>query len=229
MASNSSPLLAKDPFVNDDFYRDGKNYSPLALLCTPFVIFQTILNVVLTYGGVFFCFWIIFVVFGKDAYGCYSPEVLSPILISPFATPILALAWTPLGMIDAVEKGYFGSVRTEYLSRGIWTLFVFLKPQIGVLRHIILGIQIAIISIPIMMLVVVFGIASYDDLESIGSNCSITDWQQVISCVTYIGILPIFIIPLGLLGFASERNLERVFDILKGKSFIQKGIYSPLC
>ena len=198
-------------------------------MTSPFMIGQLILNVACSYGGVFFFFWLIFIFFGPDKYGCYSSQVLSPILISPFATPILALAWAPIGMIDAIEKGWFGFVSDEALESGIFK-FLPLKPQIGFLRHCLIGLQLAIVAIPIMMLIVVFGIASDEsDLYSDGLDCVLTDWEQVVSCVTYIAILPLYVIPVGLLGFAKESNMERVYRILSDKSFIMKGLYSPIC
>mmetsp|Transcript_38769 Transcript_38769/g.54047 ORF Transcript_38769/g.54047 Transcript_38769/m.54047 type:complete len:222 (+) Transcript_38769:38-703(+) len=211
---------------------DRRYFSPKELLLSPFSIFQLILNIVASYCGVFFCFWLIFVHFGPDGYGCYSSQVLSPILISPFATPILALAWAPVGMLDAIERGWFGYVRQEDLSGGIWVLFPCFNFRIGVVRHMILGCQLALVAIPVMMLIVIFGIAEEQDSdpESEGLlTCYLTDWQQVVSCVTYIAILPIYVIPVGLLGFAREENLDRVYEILADKSFIQKGIYSPKC
>ena len=200
------------------------------VMTSPFMIGQLILNIVASYCGVFFCFWLIFIVFGPDEYGCYSSQVLSPVLISPFATPVLALAWAPVGMIDAIEKGWFGFVHDSELEGGIFRFLPCLQPQVGFFRHCLLGLELAAFAIPIMMLIVIFGIASdQTDELSDGLDCVLTDWEQVISCVTYIAILPIFVIPIGLLGFAKESNMERVYRVLSDKSFIQKGIYSPIC
>ena len=210
---------------------EGRSYlTPLNLMKTPFMLGQLLLNVIASYCGVLFFFWLIFVQFGKDGYGCYSSEVLSPILLSPFAGPVLALAWAPVAMIEAVEKGWFGFVRQSDLSGGVWILFPCFRFERGVIRHSILGCQLAVIAIPIMLLIVIFGIAKeFEDKHGVVHPCYLTNWQQVLSCVTYIALLPFYVVPIGLLGFAREKNLERVFLILSDKSLIQKGIYAPLC
>ena len=111
------------------FGDDVRYFTPGGLLTTPFVIGQTIFNVVASFSIVLFFFWIIFVEMGEPYYACSSSEALSPYIISPFACSILALAWAPVSMIDAVERQWFGPVRRYDLTGGFilnFSVFIFL-------------------------------------------------------------------------------------------------------
>ena len=117
MRTPGTPLLGRE-----DVFFDVKYFTPLSLLLSPFVIGQTIFNVVASFSIVLFFFWMIFVEIGEPVYKCSSSEALSPYIISPFACSILALAWAPVGMIDAVERGWYGPIRRHDLV-GIWNCF----------------------------------------------------------------------------------------------------------
>ena len=78
------------------------------LLSSPFVLGQTLFNVVASFCGPLLCFWLIFSRGGPYAWN--SGEVLGPICASPLACAILAPAFVPIGMTDAVSRGWFGPV-----------------------------------------------------------------------------------------------------------------------
>ena len=219
---------------------DKTYFSPTELLTSKFVVLQTIFNVVVSFCGPLFFFWLIFhVLSGKDCFPILSGEVLGPVLASPLAAAVLALAWAPLGMMDALPRGWFGYVAEEEFQGGMWFLLPSLRiSRIGVLRNLVTGLQLSVVAIPIMMLFVLFVFASDGgDVESSGLNSDgytcegkyLTPWTQTLASVTYIALLPLFVIPVGLLGYAVEPNLDRVTSILDGKGFIAKGIYSPIC
>mmetsp|Transcript_27014 Transcript_27014/g.37589 ORF Transcript_27014/g.37589 Transcript_27014/m.37589 type:complete len:232 (-) Transcript_27014:56-751(-) len=216
--------------INDEKKREY--FTPLALLKTPFLLGQLFFSIVVSFSVILFFFWLLFVRLGSDGYECFSVQVLCPLFISTFASPVLSLAFAPIGMMRATERGWFGFVRQSDLSGGFWVLFPGLNFERGVARHLILGCQLAVTAIPIMLVVIVFGIADdySDDEHSIGgASCYLTNWQQVLSHAIYIAVLPLFSIPIGLLGFAREKNLDRVFAMLSGKSFFRKVTNAPLC
>mmetsp|Transcript_26647 Transcript_26647/g.74488 ORF Transcript_26647/g.74488 Transcript_26647/m.74488 type:complete len:249 (+) Transcript_26647:78-824(+) len=239
------------PLLEDQYDDEGDGYgpkyflSPGQLLATPFVIGQTLFNIVASFCGPLFFFWIIFhkLPSAKPCYAWYSGEVLGPVVITPLASSILALAWAPIGIPDALPKRWFAYVRERDVSTGPLSFVWFLRYRYGILRHCMMGLLLSCVAIPIMLALVVFIFAESDSVygdrpDDPGSaglpagecyNGQLTAWTQTFVSVTYIGILPIIIIPLGLLGFAVEPNLDRVNKIFEGKNIILKGLYSPLC
>lgn len=175
------------------------------LLSSPFVLGQTLFNVVASFCGPLLCFWLIFSRGGPYAWN--SGEVLGPICASPLACAILAPAFVPIGMTDAVSRGWFGPVPSH--DDGVRCLARFLPSlrsagvwRVGVVRHLVLGLQLSCVAIAGIL---VAGYALGPDLLA---------WTQIWFSVAYIALLPIVVLPLALLGFALESHLERVETII---------------
>ena len=83
-------------------------------------------------------------------------------------------------------------------SVGVW--------RVGVVRHLVLGLQLSCVAIAIPPGILVARYALGPDLPV---------WTQIWFSVAYIALLPIVVLPLALLGFALEPNLERV-EIIVG-------------
>ena len=120
------------------------------LLSSPFVLGQTLFNVAASFCGPLLCFWLIFSRGGPYAWN--SGEVLGPICASPLACAILAPAFVPIGMTDAVSRGWFGPVPSH--DDGVRCLARFLPSlrsagvwRVGVVRHLVLGLQLSCVAI----------------------------------------------------------------------------------
>ena len=176
------------------------------LLSSPFVLGQTLFNVVASFCGPLLCFWLLFS--GGGPYAWNSGEVLGPIIASPLACAILAPAFVPIGMTDAVSKGWFGPVPSHDDGvRRLARFLPFLRPadvwRVGAVRHLVLGTQLSCVAIPPGILIARYALGP--DLPA---------WTQIWFSVAYIALLPIVVLPLALLGFALEPNLERVENLI---------------
>eukprot|EP01004_Peranema_trichophorum_P008200 NODE_6958_length_824_cov_26.350927_g6358_i0.p1 GENE.NODE_6958_length_824_cov_26.350927_g6358_i0~~NODE_6958_length_824_cov_26.350927_g6358_i0.p1 ORF type:complete len:217 (-),score=17.89 NODE_6958_length_824_cov_26.350927_g6358_i0:115-765(-) len=194
----------------------GRLYGkPIQIFVSKFVIGQTIFNVVMSFLVPTIMFYLLF--YHKAPHYWLSGNVLGPVLASPWCCSIGSLAFAPMGIPDALDKKWFYTVRNSDVSTLPWTLFPYLRFRIGIIRHLVLGTQVAVLAIPIMFIIIRFGFGEY-----LSAN------QQLFGGVTYIAILPIFVMPLGLLGFAVDANMSRVRKNVRG-NIIQKALKSPIC
>ena len=213
------------PAHDDASIRKPPQFSACGLLCSPFVVTQVVFNVVASFGGPLLCFYLMFASGGP--YPWLSGEVLGPIIASPIAGCVCSLAFAPLSMPEMTAKGWFGIVLPADVRR-ISYVFPFLGRakawRIGVVRHLMLALLLAVVVIPPALVLVsplVFG----PDLGA---------WTFIWLAIAYISVLPIVIIPLGLLGFAIEPNYARVQALMSNDSrpmrrLLLRAMRAPQC
>ena len=90
-------------------------FSVLQLLTTPFVLVQLAFNAAASFGVPSIGFaW---VVPDKSPYTLASSNVISVILVGPMACALLCSAFLPVGMADAIARGWFGGVKHSSLPK----------------------------------------------------------------------------------------------------------------
>lgn len=197
--------------------------SPLGLLLSSFVIVQTLFGCVVSLGGPMLVFWLMF---RDEPYNRLGGELVSNILLSPFLCALLSLALAPLSMPEAVEGGIFFVVRSSSAaplarwlpflrSDGVW--------KFGAARHLAIGFLCELVAAPPALLVARYGLPEL-----------VTSWEVIWFSVTYIALLPIVCVPLGLLAFAVEPNYVRVEEMMSNdpmpaRRLFQRLVWSPLC
>lgn len=181
--------------------KERSTFSPLGLLCTPFVLSQIAFNIVASFAPPLLCFWLIFG--GGGPYSWLSGEVLGPITASPLAGCVAALAFLPLSMPEMVERGWYGVVRpadVHCLSRALPFLRSDKVWRFGVVRHLTLGAILSVLFIPPAVILV----------SPVVLGPQISAWTLIWIASTFVTTLPLCFIPLGLLAFAIEPNYDRV-------------------
>jgi hypothetical protein len=159
------------------------------VICSRFCILQTIFNTVASFLGPLMCFWYLFspTEGGSTSYNINSGPVMGAIVASPFASAVFSLAFAPLSMLEAVDNGWFGTIRPAdpglrrasrllcYLGEGrVW--------RRAFTRHALLGGLIAPIWIPA-------GLSIAGNLVA-DEHGDIQPWPMIIFSVTYIATIP---------------------------------------
>ena len=139
---------------------------------------------------------------------------------------MIALAFAPIGMPDAVRRSWFGPVPLSQAHRLSW-VFPFLGKhwlwRYGVVRHFVIGLQVAIVAIPSGLV-----------LARYAFGPTLSAWTQIWLSVVYIATMPILVVPMGFLAFALEPNLEIVERRMSDdpKCFhrlLKRALQAPLC
>mmetsp|Transcript_12240 Transcript_12240/g.34423 ORF Transcript_12240/g.34423 Transcript_12240/m.34423 type:complete len:254 (-) Transcript_12240:406-1167(-) len=199
-------------------------FTPRSLVFSGFVVGQTIFNMVASFTGPLLVFWLIFSSGGPYAWN--SGEVLGPIIASPWACAIASPAFAPIGMPEALEKGWFGRVDPADVRR-LCFVFPFLGTapvwRYGVVRHFVLGTQVAVVFIPAALLIARYPVGPL--LEA---------WTQIWLSIIYITLLPLVTMPLALLAFAVEPNLQRAQGLMSDDPrscarLLKRAMYAPAC
>lgn len=179
-----------------------------ALLCSPFCVGQTVVNIVAS-----FVFPLAFFAFMYDTKGPVATQKtyswldstpLGVVLASPWIAAVLSCGPLPIGLPEALQKRWFGTLAAHDVRWLLgWQRCGPLRIQRGVLRHLALGTLVAPLCIPLGLLALRYG-----------AGDTFSDGTLVWFCSTYIALLPILIVPLGLLGFALPLNYQRVEERL---------------
>lgn len=166
------------------------------VLKSKYCVAQVIFNMVGSLAGPTFCFWILFAVIGQGPYLWYGPQVLGPVGGGTFFSSILCMALQPMGMPEAVSKGWFHVVRASDVPA--WLLWL-IRPRNGMARHL----RVAVALIPVYWPPTIL-LARY----AVGPVMA--TWTQIWFGVVYSIFLAPATTAIGLLGFALEHNYARV-------------------
>jgi len=206
--------------------RTPRNFSLAKLMCTPFALGQLIFNMVMSGLGPAVCFYLIFHHTAPKHWN--GAPMLGVAIASPWGGAVLSLAWAPVGIPDAVAKGWFGVVQPSAVPRTL-RLFPFLRVRVGVLRHLGLGTLAALLWMPPLLL-----LAYYGEGHGHGEPMHADDF--IIFAPAFLAVLPLFILPLGLLGFALPENYARVEAKMSAPegsgvfcTLVHRGLHAPLC
>jgi len=173
-----------------------------AVLGSKYVLSQLFFNMVGSFAGPVFCFWIIFGVLSTGPYAWNDPAVIGPIIGSPFVSAVLCPFLAPLGLPEAKKWGLgFGKVNPLAAER--WScLFPFLGRhpawRHALLRHLVMGLEVGFVYWPIAILIARFAL-----------GLEIRPWTQIFSGATYCVLLAVPNTMLGMLSLAVEPHLAR--------------------
>lgn len=201
---------------------------PGDVLLSKFVLAQAAFNMFASFCGPLIFFYLIFVVLLGGPFDWNSGPALGVGLASPIASAVLALAFASMEMPAAVDSGWLPTLAMSdrgcaaalpFLGRGSWL-------RVGVARNAMLGLCAEVLLVPIYFLVLRFALGP-----------SMSAWTFVLASVTYIGVvIPLFVVPLGILGYALEPNFERVRATMADDVerscigvLLRKAWRSPLC
>lgn len=200
-------------------------FSPLGLICSKFVVSQVVFNVICSFGPPLLCFALLFGQGGP--YHWLSGEVLGPIIASPIAGCLAALAFLPISMPEMVAMGWYGVVKPEDVRCASY-VFPFLGTasvwRMGFVRHLVISVYLSLLTMPPAIVVVsplVFG----PELPA---------WTLIWTAISFITILPLLHMPLGMLAFALEPNYERVEQLMVQdanpiRQVLSRAYWAPRC
>jgi hypothetical protein len=167
-----------------------------------YVLSQLFFNMVGSFVGPVFCFWIIFGVLSSGPYPWDDAAVIGPIIGSPFVSATLCPFLAPLGLPEAKKWGLgFGKVNPKEVQR--WAcLFPFLgrNPiwRHTVLRHLMMGLEVGIVMWPIAILLARYAVGPV-----------LNTWTQILSGAVYCVVLAAPNTLLGMLSLSIEPHLAR--------------------
>lgn len=166
------------------------------VLCSKFVIAQLIFNVLASFLGPLATFYLLFGYLSEGPYEWSSGPLVGVVVGSLAGSPILIFALMPIGLPEAVARGWFPKLREKSLEdRSL--LFSILKWRWSTLRNLAIGILVGIVYVPVALL-----LARYVFGPSLGT------WTLIWFNVVYEVLLAVPVLCLGLLGYALESNLE---------------------
>lgn len=178
---------------------------PKEVMTSKYCVAQVIFNMVGSCVGPTFCFWILFAVIGQGPYYWYGPQVLGPIGGGTFFSSILCMVLQPMGMPDAVQKGWFRVIRTQDVPS---CLLCLIKWRNGMARH--LCVAVALIPIYWAPAVLLARFVACDEENAEGELIMMATWTQIWFGVIYSITIAPSVTMIGLLGFALEHNYARV-------------------
>lgn len=178
--------------------------TPWDVLTSRFSLFQIVFNMIASAGFPTLCFWLLFGVASEGPYDWYGLQLTGVAAGSMFCSPNLIMAIAPAGMPEAVDKGWFFKVRVDTAEARRYIKWLpFLGPhrawRTGFKRHLMLGLILFPIYIPITLLLARFAVGP-----------TLDTWTQIWFNVIFEVLLAPPVTAFGLLGFAMEPNYERV-------------------
>jgi hypothetical protein len=187
--------------------------TPGDVLKSKFVISQLVFNIIASFLGPLGTFYLLFGYLSVGPYAWSDGALVGVVVGSLAGSPILIFALMPVGLPEAVEKGWFPRLREkglqagqsgedeEHLAQQCWWLFPLLlsilKWRWSTLRNLAIGLLVGVVYVPIALL-----LARYAFGPSLGT------WTLIWFNVVYQVLLAIPVLLLGLLGYALEPNLE---------------------
>ncbi len=180
---------------------DSKYYAnnPSDVFKSKFVIAQLIFNVLASFLGPLGTFYLLFGYLSQGPYAWSSGALVGVVVGSLVGSPILIFALMPIGLPEAVEKGWFPRLREKSVEDRL--LFPILKWRWSTTRNLAISMLVGVVYVPIALL-----LARYALGPMLGT------WELIWFNVVYEVLLAIPILLLGLLGYALESNLELTVD-----------------
>jgi hypothetical protein len=179
--------------------------SPYDVLKCKFVVLQVVFNLLASFLGPLGTFFLLFGYLSEGPYAWSSGPLVGVVVGSLAGCPILIFALMPVGMPEAVERGWLPRLRLEdcppWMLR--WLPFLNDHPRWrwATVRNLALSLMVGVVYVPIALL-----IARY----ALGPN--LETWTLIWFNVAYEVLLALPIVALGLLGSAMEHNLDRTIE-----------------
>lgn len=190
-----------------------------------FVLMQVVFNIMSSFSCSLGMFYLLFGILSSGPYQWYGPNCLGVIIGSSLiGSPLLVLLLAPIGIPEAVDRELFFVVRPADLSSWQLRLMPFLgtHPLLrrGVIRHVLIGLCVSCITIPVALLLA-FALTD--------SSGSFTTWNLIWFNVAVVTFLSIPITVFGLLGFAMEPHFLRVKQLMSTDPNMCKRLAHRLC
>ena len=167
-----------------------------------FCLAQVTVNVVLSLVFPMGFLWVIFsphsFISTTTRYAWNDSTPMGVVLASPWAGTFISCGTLPVALPDALDNGWFGLLPAQSVRR-VSCVLPFLRPRLGIVRHLLIGTLAALFFIPAGFAVFRYVVGPVMSAETL-----------IVACAMYISSIPIFVVPLGLLGFGLPKNFERV-------------------
>ena len=182
--------------------RPGTRKSPREALLSHYVVGLTIANLLVSFAGPLLCLWLLFDKLSHGPFAWDSLPVLGPVLTTPWVASVLTGGTLPIGMPEAYDTAMFVLLEPEQLVV-LRRVFPFLgshpRWRRGIVRHLCLGTQLAVFTLPAALLLAKYGLGG-----------EMGTWTHIWFLLAEIFLLTVFITPLAALGFMIQPNYERV-------------------
>jgi len=198
----TAPDTANDDASTPKFYAR----TPGEVLSSKFVIAQLVFNMLASFLGPLGTFFLLFGYLSQGPYEWTSGPLMGVVVGSLAGSPILIFALMPVGLPEAVEKGWFPRLREKDLGTAedevpCWWMFPLmisiLKWRWSTLRNLAIGLLVGVVYVPIALLVARYALGP-----------TLSTWTLIWFNVVYEVVLGIPVLLFGLLGYALEPNLE---------------------
>jgi len=194
----------RDPFPGQLDAAPTAGYTTVrGVLSSRYMLSQVLFNMVGSATGPLLCFYLLFGVISTGPYSWDAPEVIGPILGSPFFASFLCPLLAPAGLPEATAWG-FAKVPLTATARYA-RLFPFLGThpawRHSLLRHMLVGAQVSVLAWPTALLFARFVLGP-----------TLSTWTQILGGVGYCVLLAPPITLLALLSLAVEPHYARAVD-----------------
>lgn len=172
-----------------------------------FVLFQVFVNTIGSLIGPLITFYLLFGVASQGPYEWNGSQLIGVVVGSLVGSPFFIFALIPVGMPEALKRGWFYQLRMEDVVTpgGYWLLLLpFLRDgkiwRYAMIRHVVLGLILGIVYVPIAILIARYGFGTF------------STWELIFFNVIYLVCLAPPVTIFGLLGYAMEHNLSMVIE-----------------
>lgn len=209
----------EDKFNENNEEEDEDDDSALSLLyyatniqqvmTSKFVLFQVFVNTIGSLIGPLITFYLLFGVASQGPYEWNGSQCIGVVVGSLVGSPFFIFALIPVGMPEALKRGWFYQLRMEDVvvtpGGGYWLfLLPFLRDgkiwRYAMIRHVVLGLILGIVYVPIAILIARYGFGTF------------STWELIFFNVIYLVCLAPPVTIFGLLGYAMEHNLSMVVE-----------------
>ena len=174
------------------------------VMASKFVILQVIINTVGSFIGPLITFYLLFGVASTGPYMWNGSQLVGVVVGSLVGSPLFIFALMPVGMPEALKRGWFYTLKIENVSSQWLFILPFLRDQslyrYAMARHVVLGLILGIVYVPIALLIARYGFET------------LSTWELIFFNVIYLVCLAPPVTIFGLVGYAMKHNLTLVID-----------------
>jgi len=199
---------------NEDIFKDNNEEEedtlyPYAtniqqVMKSKFVILQVIINTVGSFIGPLITFYLLFGVASTGPYAWNGSQLVGVVVGSLIGSPLFIFALMPVGMPEALKRGWFYTLKIENVSPRWLFVLPFLRDKsiykYAMVRHTVLGLILGIVYVPIALLIARY---CFETLST---------WELIFFNVIYLVCLAPPVTIFGLVGYAMEQNISLVID-----------------
>jgi len=174
------------------------------VMASKFVILQVIINTVGSFIGPLITFYLLFGLASTGPYAWNGSQLVGVVVGSLIGSPLFIFALIPVGMPEALKRGWFYTLKIENVSPRWLFVLPFLRDKsiyrYAMARHVVLGLILGIFYVPITLLIARYGFET------------LSTWELILFNVIYLVCLAPPVTIFGLVGYAMEQNISLVID-----------------